>query len=126
MRKQGEVNMNLYDNMKELVETLHKQFEQLKNDDGKISLADAWSLFQTGIAELVKLAEFFDVPGPEKKAMVLDALEKLYDDVIAPIDLKPVPNIIEPMVDKTLKMLFLTLANGAIDSMVLVFFNLKK
>jgi hypothetical protein len=125
LRKKGEVNMDLYNTLDKAIAVLKSEYDRLKGDDGKISLADAWALFQTGIAELVKVAELLDVTGPEKKVMVLDALEKLYDEVIAPIDLKPVPNIIEPMVDKVLKQLFLTLANGAIDSMVLLLFKTK-
>ena len=59
--------------------------------------------------------------GAEKKAAVLAALETFFDEVIAPLDIKGIPNFIEPIVDSSLKKLSLTLAAAGIDALVAIF-----
>ncbi len=88
---------------------------------------EAWKIFQDAISKLVVLAEetLTELSGPEKKAQVLQNLNDFYDRVIGPIDLPYVPNLIEPYLDKFIKKSFLALADGAIDSLVETFNNLK-
>ncbi len=55
---------------------------------------------------------------PEKKKEALDAAGLFYDNYIEKFDLPYVPNIIEPLVDKYIKLIFLMLASGSIDATV--------
>ncbi len=46
------------------------------------------------------------------------ALDKFYDEVVAPIDIKYVPNLVEPAVDNLIKKVALQMADGGIDAFV--------
>jgi hypothetical protein len=118
-RKLKETDMALYDTLKVEVDRLVQVCKEA-NADKKLTLSEVWAIFQTAIHTLVKLAEEVNGAGngEEKKEAVLAALDKFYDDVIAPIDLVVVPNLVEPAADRFLKGLFLQLASGSIDSMV--------
>ncbi len=92
--------------------------------EGKpFTISDAWNLFQTALAEIVKIIEavLTDVSGAEKKAIALQYLDKFYDDVIVKLDIPYVPSALEPVVKKVFKKLFMYLANGAIDATVNIF-----
>lgn len=53
--------------------------------------------------------------GEAKKQMVLDALGKFYDNIIAPINITYVPDWIESYVDKSLREPFLELCESLIE-----------
>lgn len=116
-RKLKEENMAIYDVLKAEVEKVIAEYKAAYADS-KLTLAEVWGLFQSVIQVLVKLASEVEASGDEKKEAVLAALDKFYDEVIAPIDIAVVPNFVEPITDKFLKGLFLQLASGSIDSVV--------
>lgn len=90
--------------------------------DGKITYAEVLGLLYNGAATLVRLVEIAGQGSrEEKKQLVLAGLDKFYDTVIAPIDIIGIPNIMEGMVDTTLKSLLLTTVEGATDSIFNVF-----
>lgn len=90
--------------------------------DGKITYAEVLGLLYNGAATLVRLVEIAGQGSrEEKKQLVLAGLDKFYDTVIAPIDIVGIPNIMEGMVDATLKSLLLTTVEGATDSIFNVF-----
>lgn len=122
-RKLEDKNMALYDNLKVEVEKLVAEYKAAYADQ-KLTLSEVWTIFQSAIHILVKLAEEVNGAGngEEKKEAVLAALDKFYDEVVAPIDIKVIPNVVEPMADRFLKSLFLQLASGSIDSVV-IFLN---
>ena len=90
--------------------------------DGKITYAEVLGLLYNGAATLVRLVEIAGQGSrAEKKQLVLAGLDKFYDTVIAPIDIIGVPNMLEPMVDSTIKSLLLSTIDGATDSIFNVF-----
>ncbi len=111
----------LYDDIQIAVDLIIKKYSK-GVEDGKLTFAETWTLFQNGIATLVQLAQKYQgYTGEQKKEAVLEALGRLYDEVIAPIDLKGIPNFLEGIVDGALRQLMMTFASPAIDSMVNVF-----
>jgi hypothetical protein len=89
--------------------------------EGKsFGFVDAWNLFQTILSELIKLVEelLTETPGLEKKALVLKYAEELFDNVIVKIDIPYVPSVVEKIMYRYIKRLFMALADGAIDSIV--------
>ena len=90
--------------------------------DGKITYSEVLGLLYNGAATLVRLVEIAGQGSrEEKKQLVLAGLDKFYDTVIAPIDIIGVPNMLEPMVDSTIKSLLLSTIDGATDSIFNVF-----
>lgn len=122
-RKLEDKNMALYDNLKVEVDKLIAEYKAAYADQ-KLTLSEVWAIFQSAIQVLVKLAEEVNGAGDgeAKKEAVMAALDKFYDEVVAPIDIKIIPNVVEPMADRFLKGLFLQLASGSIDSIV-IFIN---
>lgn len=90
--------------------------------DGKITYSEVLGLLYNGAATLVRLVEIAGQGSrAEKKQLVLAGLDKFYDTMIAPIDIIGVPNMLEPMVDSTIKSLLLSTIDGATDSIFNVF-----
>lgn len=123
-RKLKEEDMDLYNLILEHVEKLKKDYAAAAGD-GKFTFSEVWAIFNSAIYALVKVTEEVYGPGGgvEKKEVVLNALAKFYDEVIAPIDITAVPNFLEPLADNLFKKLFLELANGSIDVVVQLFKN---
>jgi len=77
--------------------------------DGKIDGNEIFGLLISGIKAIVALLDDFSDLTPEQaKTIGLQLVDQFYQDVIAPIDLPGVPNIIEPYVDSLGKTLILT------------------
>lgn len=89
-------------------------------------LTSLWTIASGVISKLVVEVEQQDVtpdvPGADKKTLVLETLAKFYDDVIAPLDIPYVPGIVEKtVVDPALRKVFLELASGTIDVLVSIY-----
>lgn len=70
--------------------------------DGKLSFSDALSLLLHGSFSIAKLLQgYVELPFEQRKAVGVDLATQFYEEVIAPIDL-PIPNVIEPLFDKSL------------------------
>jgi hypothetical protein len=108
---------SLYDLLKQEIDKIVTLFEDAKADSD-VTLSEVWNLVTEVISSLVKVAEEFGGDGDNKKAAVLAALELFYDEVIAPLDIPYVPNIVEPVVDRAAKRIFLQIADGVIDAIV--------
>lgn len=110
----------LYQKISDLIAKLSSVRNSIAADGKKFTITDAWNLFQTGLAEIITAIEatLTDTSGADKKAIALQYAEQFYDKVIVNIDIPYVPNLVEPIVDKLLKQLFMYLANGAIDAIV--------
>ena len=109
-----------------MVDRLYKVRASISAEGKSFGISDAWNLFQTAIGELVKLIEELskDLPGPEKKRIAMQYVEQLFDRIVVGIDIPYVPDFFEKILDKYLKNLFVTLADGAIDSLVTLLNNL--
>lgn len=108
----------------QLEQTILTMIERYKGvtADGKITYSEVLSLLYNGAATLVRLVEIAGQGSrEEKKQLVLAGLDKFYDTVIAPIDIIGVPNVMESMVDSTIKSLLLSTVDGATDSIFNVF-----
>lgn len=86
--------------------------------DGAISFSDVLAIFTAVVSEVVVLAEHLPANGAAKKRVVLEALGEFIDQVITPIDLPFIPDIIEPVVDRSIKTFLLGVADKAIDGVV--------
>lgn len=98
--------------------------QQYKADTvgGSLSLHDIFVLIGNAVATLTQLIEKYNgYDGPTKKAAVLAALGDFFDEVIQPLDIKSVPNFIEPIVDKALRDLLMAYGSSFVDVMVNVF-----
>jgi hypothetical protein len=70
--------------------------------DGKLSFSDALSLLLHGSFSIAQLLQnYVELDFEKRKAIGVDLAVQFYDEVIAPIDL-PLPNLIEPIFDRTL------------------------
>lgn len=118
-----EVSMDLYDAIKGFVEETKADVIAAKAD-GKITAQEAWGIVTEAVAELVKVAEVLNVSGEQKKVLVLAAADKLYEEVLRPIDIPWVPNVvIEPRLDDILKGFYMNAVSGIIDGLVKVLFK---
>jgi hypothetical protein len=115
--KRGDKMTVLYDTVKVEVEAL---IAAVKNSvaDKTLTLSEVWAIAQQALFSFVKIADALEADGADKKAVVLIAAEKLYDDVIAPIDIPKIPNVVEPYFDKLSKILYMELISGTIDFIV--------
>jgi hypothetical protein len=88
-------------------------------DDRRVTLKEVISTTYGVLLELIHWAASLDLSGPEKKGKVLAALETFIDEVITPLDLPFVPNVvIEGLVDRSIKSLLMNLADSGIDQLV--------
>jgi len=112
--------MDLYDQIKEAVDQIIAKYKEMAVDG--LTIIEILKLAYGAVATLVQLVQGYeDYTGEQKKEAVLKALERVFDEVISPIDIKRIPNIIEPIIDKGLKELVLTLADPLIDQLVNIF-----
>ena len=111
----------LYDTVKLQIDTLIADYKA-SIEDNQLTLVEAWTLAQHSFTAFVTIAEKLNASGLEKKAVVMSAAERLYDEVLAPIDIKAVPNFIEPTIDNMARPVYLELVSKAVDYLV----NLEK
>lgn len=114
--------MGIYDDLKSAVEEITAHYKDVASD-GKLTFSEIFSLAGKATASFIQLFEKFTdgASGADKKAAVLAALDAFFDEVISPLDIKGIPNFIEPIVDSSLKKLALTLADAGIDALVAIF-----
>ena len=113
--------MSIYDDLRAAIDKIIADYKAA-NADGKLSFTEIFTLVSNAVATFVQLMENFGSgTGAEKKAAVITAIEQFFDEVIIPIDIKGIPNLLEGIVDTALKQLVLTLANGWVDAIVNIF-----
>jgi hypothetical protein len=108
---------NLYEVTKEQIDKIIAEYK-VAYADKKLTLSEIWSLTSEAIQSFqLVVASFIGEPG-DKKAVVMTAAAKFYDEVIAPIDIPSLNNLIEPTIDRLGRGLFLELVSGAYDYIV--------
>ena len=112
--------MSLADELQGSVDKLIAEYKAA-TEDGKPSFREILSLVSSATASFAQLANSAGDSGAERKEAVLAMVDQLFEEVIAPLDIKGVPNFIEPMVDKAMKELVLYLADSWIESLVSIF-----
>lgn len=105
------------------IDKLIAHYKQSASDG--LSLPEVFNLFSDFVASCVRIVDLFaarsshKILGADKKAAVLAAVGVFYDNVIAPLDIPYVPELLEKrFVDPALRSLFLRLAEGLIDTLV--------
>lgn len=112
--------MPLYEDIQASVKQLIESYK-LKAADG-LTFSEATKLFTEAIGEIVKILQTTGGTGAEKRAAAIQAAQAFYDNVLAPIDIPGIPNlIVEPIVDKTIGGFIPAIVGGLIDGMVQVF-----
>jgi hypothetical protein len=113
--------MGLYDNLLRAVDDIIKHYKSSVSD-GSLTFAEVGSLAFNAASSFVNLVESMSRgDGDDKKAFVLAAISKFYDIVIAPIDIKMIPDPLEFMADQAIKGTLLAMTNASIDAIVNVF-----
>jgi len=111
------VMSDLYDTVKGEVDSLVKSYKDSLSDNS-LTLIEAWTLAQHSFTAFVLIAEKLKASGLEKKLVVMTAAERLYDEVLGPLDIKAIPNMFESTFDKMAKPIYLELVSKAVDYLV--------
>ena len=113
--------MGLYQELSGSIDGVIAAYKESRTD-GKTSFSEVMTLAYNASATFVKLIEgLSDKSGVEKKEVVLAAIGKFYDEVIAPMDISGIPNLVEGMVDSAIRALIMTLVGSWIDAVVNIF-----
>ncbi len=67
-----------------------------------LTIGGVWCLIEDTTSKLVKILERIKASGEDKKELVIQLVEQLYEEEIKPVDLPWVPNTIEDFVDETI------------------------
>lgn len=114
---------NLKPKIDEIIAEVQTELASL-GDSAKVGLSAAWKIIQESIGKVViAIQEQIgdSLSGPEKKQAALDYIGQVIDVVAKYIDLPYVPEWVEAILDKYLKMLLLQIASGSIDAIVSTF-----
>jgi hypothetical protein len=113
--------MGLYDNLKNTIDDIIAHYKATISD-GSLTFNEVSYLAFNAASSFVKLVDSTSRgDGDDKKALVLAAVSKFYDIVIAPIDIKMIPDQLEFMADQAIKGVLLATTNASIDAIVNVF-----
>lgn len=113
--------MGIYDKVKDSVEDIIDQYKATTTD-GKMTYGEVSSLAFNAAASFVHLIESFGFSdGETKKGMVLAAVSRFYDFVVAPIDIQFIPDPLEGLADQAIKGVLLATTNASIDAIVHIF-----
>ena len=113
--------MGLYDNIRKTIDSIIDHYKETVSD-GSLTFNEVSSLAFNAASSFVKLVESTSRgDGDDKKALVLAAISKFYDIVIAPIDIEMIPDPLEFMADQAIKGVLLATTNASIDAIVNVF-----
>lgn len=88
-----------------------------------IALDKAWKILQLTTISTIQIIEDKDpsLAGKDKKTIALEFLSRFYDTVFTIVDVPFVPNVIEPIIRKSIKSILMILIGSTIDAMVIAF-----
>lgn len=114
-------NQDFFDAFDAAARTVIGHYKEAARDG--LSVAEVWRLVSAAVASFLKLMDTLVVLGDaDKKEAALQFAARLYDQVIAPLDIPRVPAFIENnFVDPAIRSLFLSLAAGLVDTLLTVF-----
>lgn len=114
--------MALAGQLSSAVKSLIEEYQgvaQEKAANGGFTFLDACRVITGAIVPLMKACYAFrNFADQERKVAVLAAIGEFYDAVIAPIDIKAVPNFIEGLADAAIKQILLTVAETMVDALI--------
>lgn len=96
--------------------------DSLKNVK-RFAIAEAWKILQVVTASVIQIIEKVgtDISSPEKKELALKLLSDFYDKVFVVVDIPVIPNILEPIIHKSVKGFLMILIGSSIDALVATF-----
>lgn len=88
-----------------------------------VALNEAWKILQIATAGIVQIIEKFadNLSGTEKKEIAISYLNNFYDTVFVVIDIPFIPNIIELIIHKYIKIILMIMTSASIDATVTIF-----
>ena len=88
--------------------------------DGSVSLSEAMAIATRGVTGIVSIVHRLQTGADRatRRAMIITGIGEFYDQVIAPIDLKAVPNFIEGIVDRAGKEMLMIGAGSVVDMLL--------
>lgn len=104
-------------------EKLVSQTKISLNEVKQVALDQAWKILQLATANTIQIIEDKEpeLAGKDKKTIALEFLSRFYDTVFTVIDIPFVPNIVEPIIRKSIKSILMILVGSTIDAMVITF-----
>lgn len=105
------------------IDQLATQVKASLGETKSVAIAQAWKILQLAVAETVQVLEqnSGSLNGSDKKNMAMEYLSKFYDSVFLVIDIPMVPNFIQPIIRKYIKVFLMALVSSSIDAMVTTF-----
>lgn len=93
--------------------------------DGKLDTNDIFKLLVVGVGGVVRfMSGYMDLTFEQRKEIGLALVEQFFNEIIKPIDLPGVPNLIEPYVDELAKTLVMTGVEKLYDALA-QFYDIK-
>lgn len=88
-----------------------------------VAVNQAWKILQLTIATTIQIIEksATDMAGKDKKTIALESISKFYDSVFVVVDVPFIPNLLEGMFHKYVKIFLMSLVGSSIDAMVTTF-----
>lgn len=104
-------------------EKSHQQLKESIKNLQSVALSEAWKILQLVVASVVQIIETTakDLAGSDKKAIAIDYVNKFYDTTFSIIDVPVVPNLVEPIIHKYVKIILMIMVSSSIDAMVTIF-----
>jgi hypothetical protein len=114
-------------NSKELIakefDTLIDNVKTSLDNVKRFAIGEARKILQVATASLIQTIEKFgsDLEGLEKKTIAMELLSGFYDKIFSAVDIPVVPNILEPIIHKSVKAFLMVLVSATIDALVTTF-----
>ena len=88
-----------------------------------VAVTQAWGILQLAVAEAVQVIEDNNpsLKGSSKKEIALSMISNFYDKVFLVVSIPFVPVVLQPIIQKYIKILLMLLVSSTIDSMVEIF-----
>lgn len=109
--------------IKQEVENLIIKVKEKLADVQRLAINEAWKILQIATAEIIQIIEKTgtDLKSPEKKELAMNLVSEFYDKVFLIIDIPVVPNLLEPIIHKYVKVFLMLLVSATIDALVVTF-----
>lgn len=88
-----------------------------------IAVNKAWGILQLAVVDTIQAIEsnYPNLKGADKKTIAMELISGFYDRVFLVIDIPYVPKVFQPIIQKYVKILLMSMVGSAIDAMVTTF-----
>lgn len=109
--------------LSKFLDTLIDNIKKTLGQSTNITISVAWKFLQLAVAEIIKAIEINNpnLVGIEKKQIAIIMIGNFYDKVFTTITIPYIPLFLQPLLQKYMKILLMTLVGATIDSMVQIF-----